>query len=167
MTEPEEHRQQFWTDLKSGQFAGMVRDSARGQTVANSKELYHILKPLYAQEPDIEKAYFIFLDAKNKVLSIDCMFTGTLTASAIYPREVMKRILSTHAAAFIVAHNHPSGDPTPSADDRRITLQLLVMAHGVSVTMHEHIIVGGGYYSMADDGLIQALKSKCLEAFKA
>ena len=57
----------------------------------------------------------IFLDAKNRVMASEVLFTGTLSASAVYPREVIARSLSHNAASVVLAHNHPSGDITPSA----------------------------------------------------
>ena len=164
MIDKSECSQQFWDDLKSGKFATMVKDSVKGRKVSDSQTLYNILKPLYVQEPDVEKGHFIFLNSKNSILSMDCMFTGTLTASAIYPREVAKRILFHQAAAFIMSHNHPSGETLPSREDEQITMQLVLMAHSIGVTFHEHIIIGDGYFSMADNGMIHTFKDKCLKA---
>ena len=156
---------QFWNDLKSGHFESMVKESSKGQRVHNSQELYSILKPLYAKEPDIESVYFIFLDAKNSILAIDRMFTGSLTGAAIYPREVIKKILQHQASAIIMAHNHPSGDPEPSLDDIAITSRVMLAARTIDVVLHEHVIIGANrYHSMADTGQIAATKRKIEEA---
>ena len=155
----------FWQDLKSGQFETMVRETARGETINNSKELYNILKPLYAKEPDIEKVHFIFLDAKNHILSIDCLFQGTLTSASVYPREIIKSVIKNQAAAVIMAHNHPSGDPIPSVDDMQITYKIVVALMSMDVSMHEHIIIGTDkYYSLADVGEIVTLRTKAHKA---
>lgn len=151
----------FWKDLKSGQFESMVRESARGQMVNNSLELYNILKPIYAKDPDVEKVHFIFLDAKNNILSIDCLFQGTLSMAAVYPREIIKAVIKKKAAAVIMAHNHPAGDPTPSDADMDITYKTLLALTCIDVTMHEHIIIGiDKYHSMADAGVISELTRK-------
>lgn len=102
----------------------------------------------------------IYLDAKNRVISSEILFAGTVTASAVYPREVVKAALAHTAAAVIFAHNHPSGDPAPSPDDMAITRKLIQACALVGVTVHEHLIIGAeGYYSFADQGLIARMKA--------
>ena len=66
-----ERNKEFWNDLKSGKFASMVKESARGQQLANPKEVYNTLKPLFAAQDDVEAFYCIFLNAKNKMISIE------------------------------------------------------------------------------------------------
>ena len=83
----------FWEDLKSGHFASMVRESSKGQTVSNSAEVYNILKPLVANHDDIEVLYGIFLDTKNHIIDIQELSRGTLNASAVYPREIVKKVI--------------------------------------------------------------------------
>ena len=95
----------------------------------------------------------IYLDAKNRVIADETLFTGTVTASAVYPREVVSAALAHGAAAVIFAHNHPSGDPSPSPDDMNITRKLVQACRLMGITVHEHVIVGSqGYYSFADHG---------------
>jgi len=97
----------------------------------------------------------IFLDAKNRVLTSEILFSGTLSASAVYPREVVIKALQHQSAAMIFAHNHPSGDVTPSASDKDITRKLVFALGMVGITVHEHLIVGGrGVYSFAAQGLM-------------
>ena len=97
----------------------------------------------------------IFLDAKNRVLASKILFTGTLTTSSVYPREVIKEALHHNAAAVIFAHNHPSGDVEPSKSDIKITKDLLFALKYVGIVLHEHMIIGNeGFYSFAAQGLI-------------
>jgi len=97
----------------------------------------------------------IFLDAKNRVLTSKILFTGTLTTSSVYPREVIKEALKQNAAAMIFAHNHPSGDIEPSKSDIKITKDLLFALKYVGIIVHEHMIIGSeGFYSFAAHGLI-------------
>lgn len=97
----------------------------------------------------------IFLDAKNRVLASEILFSGTLSASAVYPREVVIKALQHQSAAMIFAHNHPSGDVTPSASDKDITRKLVFALGMVGITVHEHLIVGSqGVYSFAAQGLM-------------
>ena len=83
-------KDKFWEDLKSGLFASMVRETSKGQTLSNSKEVYHVLKPLVAGHDDVEAVYGIFLTAKNQLLGIEKLFSGSLTGASVYPREVVK-----------------------------------------------------------------------------
>lgn len=102
----------------------------------------------------------IYLDAKNRVITSETLFSGTVTASAVYPREVVKAALAHAAAAVIFAHNHPSGDPTPSADDMAITRKLIEACGLMGITVHEHLIVGTeGYFSFADHGHMARIKN--------
>ena len=151
---------QFWEDLKSGKFVSMVRESARGKALSGSIEAYHTLKPLFSDEDDIEKAFFIFMDQKNRIISIDNLFKGSIAGSAIYPREVIKRVIHLKANSLLMAHNHPSGDPFPSNEDRMITMQILVAAASIDVCLHDHIIIGENFYSMADEGIIRSMKEQ-------
>jgi len=120
----------------------------------NSRELYEYLCGTIR---DKLREYFkvVFLDAKNRVLAVETLFKGTLTASSVYPREVILAALNHDAAALIFAHNHPSGDPAPSPEDMAITRQLVLACAAVGITVHEHIVMGNNaYYSFADHGHI-------------
>jgi DNA repair protein RadC len=122
--------------------------------VNNSKELFDYL---YHSIRDKSREYFkiIFLDSKNRVISTETHSRGTLTASSVYPREVVYSALRHKAAALIFAHNHPSGDPKPSAEDIAITRQLVFAGRVMGITVHEHIIIGDNcYFSFADHGHI-------------
>ncbi len=98
----------------------------------------------------------VFLNNRNQVLSTEILFEGTLTSSAVYPREIIKRIVELNAAAIIISHNHPSGNLTPSVDDIKITKKIKEACQTIDVNLHDHVIItpGGGYTSMADQGLM-------------
>ena len=120
----------------------------------NSKDLFDYL---YHSIRDKNRECFkvLFMDAKNKVIAVETLFKGTLTASAVYPREVILAALRHHAAALIFAHNHPSGDPKPSPDDVSLTHQLICACRVMGITVHEHLIIGDDtYFSFADQGYI-------------
>lgn len=150
----------FWMDLKSGKFAMMVKESSKGQTVSNSAEVYNILKPLISNHDDVEVLYGIFLDAKNNIIDIQELSRGSLSVSAVYPREIIKKILKIKAAALILAHNHPSGDTTPSIEDKEITTRVGLIMHAMGVALHDHTIIGNGHHSMADSGWLRQAQSK-------
>ena len=109
----------------------------------------------YLQFKEREHFFVIFLSSQHKVIGHEDMFQGTINAASIYPREVVKRALQLNAAAVILAHNHPSGDPTPSQADRRITQRLVDALALVEVRVLDHIIVGvEGTYAFSDHGII-------------
>jgi DNA repair protein RadC len=125
-----------------------------GTVLHNSRVLFDYLYQSM-QNKKREQFKVLFLDAKNKVLGIRTLFEGTLTSSSVYPREVVRAAMDHHAAALIFAHNHPSGDPQPSPEDTALTRKLVMACRIVDLTVHEHIIIGGGtYFSYADSGKI-------------
>jgi DNA repair protein RadC len=121
---------------------------------------------MFAEEDDVEKVYIIFLDAQNKILAIEKMFSGSITASSIYPREIIKRLIHLKATAFVMAHNHPSMDTTPSAEDKTITIKVGIAAASIDVNFHDHIIIGDGYHSMADTGWLKEVSSRFSKLLK-
>lgn len=122
--------------------------------VSNSRSLFQYLT-LHMRDRDRECFEVVFLDAKNKVIRTKTLFQGTLTASSVYPREVVRAALDQRAAALIFAHNHPSGDPEPSPEDMALTRQLVFACRTMGITVHEHLIIGNGrFYSFADQGVI-------------
>jgi DNA repair protein RadC len=126
----------------------------------NSRQLFdYLYHHLWGKSREHFKV--IFLDARNRVLTEETLFKGTLTASSVYPREVIKAALHHQAAALIFAHNHPSGDPSPSADDLALTRQLFLACRAVGITVHEHIVIGEGrYFSFADEGTMERLRQE-------
>jgi|TARA_B110000196_G_scaffold245320_1_gene214059 DNA repair protein RadC len=97
----------------------------------------------------------IYLNGRNQILNMEELFEGTLSTSAVYPREVVKRALVNDAAALVFVHNHPSGNPNPSQDDLTITKKLKEATLAIDVSVHDHLIIAGNdVYSFADHGLI-------------
>jgi len=95
------------------------------------------------------------LDAQNGLLLDRVISEGTLSASLVHPREVFKPAILESAASVILIHNHPSGDPTPSREDIRLTRQLVECARLLDLRIHDHVIVGRGkYVSLAEKGVI-------------
>lgn len=95
----------------------------------------------------------ILLDAKNRVLRILTVSVGILDSSLVHPREVFKEAIAASAASVIVAHNHPSGDPTPSQEDRAITERLVEAGRILGVELLDHVVIGDGrWVSMKQAG---------------
>ena len=154
----------FWKELKSGKFARMVIKESKGQYLSGSTEAFHVLKPLFAEVDDIEMMYCIFMDRKNNILSIDKVASGSLSSSVVYPRELIKMAIKHKAASVVISHNHPSGDPQPSREDRALTLKLVFSFKAVDINLLDHIVIGNtSYYSFADDGVMAELNQKFQE----
>ena len=120
-----------------------------------------LIKYLHHSIGNKGKEYFvgIFLDAKNRVLASEILFSGTLTSSSVYPREVITKALHHKAATIIFAHNHPSGDVSPSKGDIAITRRLVFALNYVGIVVHEHVITGGDdFYSFHENGYIEKFK---------
>lgn len=97
----------------------------------------------------------IYLSAKNRVLSRERLAEGTIDQAAVYPRKVVTRALAANAAGLVFVHNHPSGDPEPSPEDRRLTQRLRDAAQLVGIPVLDHIIIGNGrHVSFREKGLL-------------
>jgi len=125
---------------------------------------------LFHSMRDLNREVFktLFLNRKNELVFDEDMFLGTLTGSAVYPREIMTLALEKKAAALVFVHNHPSGDPTPSAEDRRLTRDLVWSAKLLMIQVVDHIVIGHGtYYSFADEGLIKRFANEYDQKFSS
>ena len=103
----------------------------------------------------IEQFRILFLDKKNRLIADEVQQTGTVDHTPVYPREVIKRVLELSATAIILVHNHPSGDPSPSSADVRMTREIADIAKPLGIVLHDHIIVGkSGHASLRSLKLI-------------
>jgi DNA repair protein RadC len=89
-----------------------------------------------------EQFRLLFLDRRNALIADEVQQSGTIDHTPVYPREVVKRALELSASALILVHNHPSGDPTPSAADIKMTREIVDVAKPLGIVVHDHIIVG-------------------------
>ncbi len=89
-----------------------------------------------------EQFRVLFLDKKNRLIADEILGQGTVDRAPVYPREVIKRALELSSTAIILAHNHPSGDPTPSQSDIDLTGQIITAAKALGVAVHDHLIIG-------------------------
>ncbi|WP_312341207.1 RadC family protein [Stutzerimonas nitrititolerans] len=124
----------------------------RGRALSSPKEVFSHLQALLA---DYEHEVFalLLLDNRHRVIVFHELFRGTLDGASVYPREVVKVVLAHNAAAAILVHNHPSGDPEPSQADRNLTHRLKEALNLVGVRTLDHIIVGReGCISLAEQG---------------
>jgi DNA repair protein RadC len=102
-----------------------------------------------------EEFHVLILDARHRVVREVAVTRGTLDASLIHPREVFRLAILESAAAVVLVHNHPSGDPTPSPEDRAVTRQLADAGKAVGIPVLDHVIVGDSrHVSLSEEGLL-------------
>lgn len=97
----------------------------------------------------VEKFMAVYLNTKNRVVGVEILHEGTIDQAAVYPRQVIEGALRNGASALIFVHNHPSGDPSPSPEDRAITENLWRAAAAVDIAVHDHVIIGGNSHFSA------------------
>ena len=103
----------------------------------------------------VEEVRILFLNAKNMLLANEALWQGSVDEASVHVREVIARAIALGATALIIVHNHPSGDPTPSTQDIRLTRDLVEAGRHMKVNVHDHVIVGAaGRTSMRAMGLI-------------
>src|SRR3954470_8817262 len=103
----------------------------------------------------VEEVRILFLNAKNMLIANEALWRGSVDEASVHVREVIARAIALGATALIIVHNHPSGDPTPSTQDIRLTRDLVEAGRHMKVTVHDHVIVGSaGRSSMRAMGLI-------------
>jgi len=103
----------------------------------------------------VEEFHVAVLDAQHRLERDVTVTRGLLSSSLVHPREVFREAIAERAAAVILVHNHPSGDPMPSADDRAVTEQLVAAGRLLDIPVHDHVIIGRGRYtSFAEAGLL-------------
>jgi DNA repair protein RadC len=138
-----------------------LKDRTQGKVYFSSSQA--VFDYLFHSMRDLKREIFkvLFLNRKNELIFDEDMFQGTLTGSAVYPREIMTSALEHRAAGLVFVHNHPSGDPTPSSEDKALTKDLVKAAKLLTIQILDHIIIGRNtYYSFADAGDIKRLSNQ-------
>jgi DNA repair protein RadC len=121
----------------------MRQEVAEQPVLSTWEKLTNYLTAAMAHERT-EQFRVLFLDGRNKLLADEVQGRGTINHAPAYPREVVRRCLELHATAVILAHNHPSGEPSPSREDVALTKDIARAAAVMGITVHDHIIVGKG-----------------------
>jgi DNA repair protein RadC len=133
-------------------YQNWVRETNNRNRVNDPKDaVNHCIKLI----SDHTKEHFIVLalDTKNKVIKSEITSIGSLNANIVHPREVFKILVLSSAAHFIVLHNHPSGDPIPSKEDKDITKKLFEAGNMMGINLLDHVIIGAErHYSMKESG---------------
>jgi len=110
----------------------------------------------FLEGADREHFVVVLLDTQNQIIGIHTVTVGTLDASLVHPREIFKAAILANAAAILLAHNHPSGDPTPSAEDRSVTRLLVDAGVALGIEVLDHVVLGDSprYCSFREAGLM-------------
>ena len=125
-----------------------------GEPVGGPMDVYRLFAPRLEDLP-VEEFHVAVLDTQHRLERDVTVPRGLLSASLVHPREVFREAIAERAASIILVHNHPSGDPTPSADDRKVTTQLVAAGRLLDIPVHDHVIIGRGRYaSFAESGLL-------------
>ncbi len=132
-----------------------TRRARRGVAFRAPSDVDRYLRPL-VRDLEIEQFRVFGLDARHRMRAEHVVSVGTLTASLVHPREVFRFAVRESAAAILIAHNHPSGDPSPSAEDAAVTERLAAAGRLVGIRVVDHVIVAGdGYYSFREAGQLE------------
>lgn len=143
------------------------QQAKRKPFLGSSKAVYDYL---FHSMRDLGREIFkvLFLNRKNELMLDQDLFLGSLSGSAVYPREIITLALDYKASALIFVHNHPSGDPAPSNEDQVLTRSLVWASRLMNIQVMDHIIIGHNtYYSFADEGLIRQFGREYEEKFSA
>jgi DNA repair protein RadC len=132
---------------------GRALDHARRPvrpSLRSPRAVFELLEPR-ARGLEQETFWSLLLDGKQRLRRVVPISTGTLTASLVHPREVFRAAIREAAAALVVAHNHPSGDPEPSAEDLAVTERLRQAGEVLGIPLQDHVVIGdGGYVSLRE-----------------
>ena len=122
--------------------------------ITSPRMVAELLLPLYGNRP-VEQFGVVLLDTKHRVMRTTVVTVGTLDASIVHPREIFREAAAAGAAAIVVFHNHPSGDPEPSDEDVRLTKRLIAAGVLMGIDVIDHVILGNvRYCSMKEDRYI-------------
>jgi len=132
----------------------LSRAERHREQVTGPREVAELLLPLYGNRP-VEQFGVVLLDTKHRVMRTTIVTVGTLDASIVHPREIFREAAAAGAAAIVVFHNHPSGDPEPSSDDLALTRRLIAAGVVMGIEVIDHLILGNVcYVSMKEQGYI-------------
>lgn len=127
--------------------------------INSSRKAYDILKKI--SQSEVEEFWIIALNSQLEMISKQMLFRGTVNACLIHPRDIVRSVCLSNSSSFIIAHNHPSGNPHPSVEDRIITRKLFKISQLIEISLQDHLIIGkDSYYSFADTGFFVKIAAK-------
>ena len=142
--------------IREGSFPAPDGYPDTGVPIRSPRDVFAFMQP-YAEREVGESFWILPLDSQHRLAGAGptVITRGILNSSLVHPREVFLAAITASAAAMVLVHNHPSGDPTPSSDDRAVTDQLVSAGRLLDIPVHDHVIIGRGrYVSFAEAGLL-------------
>ena len=138
----------------------LMRALAERPRFSSPKELALYLVPQYGSG-SVERFGLVMLDTKHRLIGIKIVAVGSLDTTVVHPREVFREAASASAAAIVLFHNHPSGDPTPSPDDIELTTRMIAAGEIMGIDVVDHVIlVDQRYYSMLEAGRVRLRRER-------
>jgi DNA repair protein RadC len=127
-----------------------------GMSITDAKAAADHFRGFLSEEAAKREMFIVcFMNSQNQILTTEVLFVGSLATSAVYPRQVIERVIELGAGSVMVSHNHPSGSITPSSSDRAVTKKLQTALDAIDVNLVDHIIIGGmEYFSFSDHSLL-------------
>ena len=116
------------------------------ETLRDARAVYEAFKERF-EKADREEFIAIHLDGRNQVIGFNVVSIGSVTATLVHPRELYKPAILANAVALILVHNHPSGDPEPSAEDRALTMRLVQAGEIIGIKILDHVVIGDGRFA--------------------
>jgi DNA repair protein RadC len=127
---------------------------AERRQITSPRDAAHLLMPEYSARP-VEQFGLLMLDTRHRVLRTSVLTVGTLDCASVQPREVFRQALLASAAAVVLFHNHPSGDPQPSAEDVDLTRRIVAAGDLMGIRVVDHVVLGDGRYcSLKESGYL-------------
>lgn len=144
-----------------------LRERLRGKRYLHSSQevtdyLQHAMRGLKKEVFTV-----IYLDSSHAIIDSEVIAEGTLNVNTVYPRELILKALENHAAALIIAHNHPSGSLEPSPQDLHLTRNLYTICSWMQMQLLDHLIIGDGFFSFADNGIMTKIKQECASVLES
>jgi DNA repair protein RadC len=140
----------------------LVKESSRKydletKLIASPDMAVHAIREVFQLDSSPQEKFVVLaLNIKNRLIGAFEVFAGSINSSIVHPRDIFQRLLLTNATAFIAAHNHPSGDPTPSCEDIEVTKRLVDCGRIMDIELLDHLIIGedGKYCSLKAEGYV-------------
>lgn len=144
------HPRRTWRRVR----VSLVREQAeQPYVVRHAGDVVGLVRAFLHDDPR-ERFVVVYLDARHRAIAVHDAHTGTCDSSPVHPREIFGPGVALSASAVVVAHNHPSGDPTPSANDRQVTERLRAAGELLGIEVLDHLVLGRDqHYSFAEEGV--------------
>ena len=123
------------------------------EKIENSKDVYAAMADMLDEPQELMKV--LCMNTRNELIGVTEVSRGTVNASLVHPREIFRTAILSNATSIIMVHNHPSGDPKPSPEDKHVTKKIMQASEIMGIELLDHVIVGDGFYSFKEEGELE------------